>query len=411
MCLTEAIDLMFSRVRIEPILRYLFMFCMMIAAIMPFVPDELSLLTVVFSLSFGLLVFLGMGKRALLSEQRIGTSGRGLILFYGTIFLSSLIGYSNGVNGEMWLRAVIPFTFLSIYFFIEPIKTEDDASFILNILHLAAVVWLAKIIIIAIAGIGQIFSGEIPRLTYLTMDLTLPYSLVGFTLSLFNPDPRSVRWRRPLSIAFLLIIILSGYRSQALIAAVVLLLYTCRQSFQKKLFLFSFLVVGVVTAFLFLRETLFLQEYILRFQGLAEEKSSSRMMEIEYALQHFLKSPVFGNGLGFPIPVEITFGGDSEFISRSVDVDFVGYIHNLWAYLLMDLGIVGFLSYSWFVGRSLWCGWHESPNNNFISQTKLSSTLVLLSLLFFFMAEPSFRHIQSNLMMGVLVALLEFKAI
>lgn len=390
---------------LDSALRNIFVVMMVLAALLPFVPDPLSPLSVSFSISFGLFVFLGMGKAALSHRFEVGTPEIALFFFSLSILLSGPVALANNVSFSAWLRGLIPFLFLSVYFAIAPIRTEKDARFVLNTLHLAAVVWLVKIMVIVFFHIDQIFSG-IGRLTYLTMDLTLPYTLVGLVLSLFNPEPRAVKWRGILTIAFLLIILGTGYRSQILLALAILFVYLYKQSLPKRIILVLVLSLTGALLLLIMGETPFWQELILRFQNISLEGELSRTVEIEYALQQFAHSPILGNGLGYPIPVVIIFAGDWENVVQLLDVTTVGFIHNLWAYLLMDLGIVGFCAYLWFVGGALWKGWRDRKGGTCLAQVKFNAAISLIAILLFFTVEASFRLIQSNIITAVLVALL-----
>lgn len=390
--------------RLAILLRFVFVVFMVLAALMPFVPDQLSPLTVSFSFFFGLLAFLWMGKVALQRKYSLGIPSIALFCFFLSILLSAPIALANGVSFAAWARGAVPFIFLSMYFFIAPIRREKDAFFILNTLHLASIVWLIKILIIVIAGAGKIISGEVTRLTFLTLDLTLPYSLVGLTISLFNPDPRAVKWRGWLTGAFLTVIVGSAYRSQIILVIAVLIVYIFTQPRRKKITLFFLLFATGTVAISLIGQTQYWQDLVLRFQNFAQEGSSSRAMEIRYALQHFMNSPIVGNGLGYQIPAEVTFYGDWELIKRAVEVKSVGYIHNLWAYLLMDLGILGFLFYSSFTLGALINGCWEIRSTS--SQLKLGLVILLISLLMFFTISASFRQIQSNIIIATLIALL-----
>lgn len=392
--------------RLDSALRYIYVVNMVLAALMPFVPDRLSPLTIGFSLSFGMLLFLWLRKMTSSRKFSLNRPGITLICFYLSVLLSAPVALANDISWGAWSRGAVPFIFLSVYFFITPITTERNAAFILNTLHLAAVFWLVKIMVIAFLAIEQILSGVITRLTYLTGDASLPYSVVGLALSLFNPDPRAVKSRFPLTVIFLLVIALAGHRSQVMIATVILLVYFYRQQLWKKIALVSFLLVAGITVWFTVEQTPHYQQFVMRFLALNGELSSSRVMEIRYALQRFAESPVIGNGLGYPVPAEIHFGGNLENVRNNSDIKPFRYIHNLFGYLLMDLGVLGCVSYIWFVVGALWKGWCGERGSKGSVQIKFSAAISLISLLTFFMAEPSFRHIQSNLIVAASVALL-----
>jgi len=211
------------------------------------------------------------------------------------------------------------------------------------------------------------------------------------------------------------IIIASGYRSQALISVLILTVYLAGLPSRYKLALIVGALVFSGGVILTLAKLDLLEAYTARFSETSASSESSRLMEIGYAFDQFAQSPVIGRGLGFPIPVEITFGDDRDFIKQWVDVASVGYIqasvgyiHDLPAYLLMDLGALGLICYFGFmlaglrsfptIGRRI----SRDPQE----ALRLCPWLIVASILLFVMVEASFRLIQTNLIFSSCVAML-----
>lgn len=379
---------------------------MLVASLMPYVPELSSPLSLLFSAVFGVLLFVAFARVALQpSSGHVGGLEVALLLFLVAGVLSLPVALGNEITLGAWARGAVPFVFLVVFYVIAPVRDAARRQYLLNVLHLASVFWLVKIMVISFLGIGQLLGGQISRLTFLTLDLTLPYSLVGLVLSLFNPDPRVARWRMPLSAAFLLIIFLSGYRSQLLIAALVLLVFLYRMPAKVRI-MWMVLIAGVVAfALVSITQTAFWRDYTTRFVAVSSfYEEDSRMQELRFALGEFAESPILGNGFGNPVPAEVVFGGDVAFVTSEVGKNTVSYIHNVGAYLLMDVGLLGFLAYFSFIGlavaRALRAVRAGSPD----SQVRFSAVVGIGALLTFFLIAASFRQIQSNLMVATLVA-------
>lgn len=368
------------------------------AAVLPSIPDQLSAQVIFFCGAFALFALVGLAN---LRPPR-GSCGLGLCCFYVSLALSLPIALWNDVTLAQWLRAAAPFVFLTAFFFVRTDSVQSCQTLV-NAVHVASLVWLAKMVAVVLLGFQQLLSGEIHRLTYLTMDLTLPYGLLGFVLSLFNPEPRVARWRLLLLILFGAIIVGSGYRSQLLLAAAALIVYAHRLSAGKRLVLATAAVVLFSAAIMVLRESVFVTELGKRFAELSIELESSRAKEVEYALSQFAEAPAFGKGLGYQVPVEVTFYGDWALLARVVTQESVGYIHSVWAYMLMDLGIFGALAFSIFLLGG--CVKHRRVLTRKSSDdVRRVAILSILAMALFFSVEASFRQIQSNLIVALLVA-------
>jgi hypothetical protein len=387
-----------------PTLRLALQATMLTAAVMPFVPDEISVFSVCFTLSAIMLLIFGLVRRLQLGWQVADSSAAALVVFLLLAFASGGTRLDHNVTTAQWTRAVIPFLFLGAYLLLAPIRCETDARRLVNLLHLSAVVWAVKILIIVAPDIPAVVTGQIERLTYLTLDLTLPYGLVGLVLSIFNPDPRWRRHRRLLVVLFLGLIIGTGYRMQAFIAVMVVAANAVR--FRRRAL--ATLAVGALAGLVLINgasDSEFVDRYLARFRNLKTERESSRVSELRYAWTNFLEAPVVGKGLGFQIPTEVTAGGNFEFIRTEIRRESVGYMHNLVGYLLMDLGVTGTLAYLGMLALAARTRWRERKAGG-LSDLDFGLLVLVVALLMFFCSSASFRLIQSNLLIAGLMAVL-----
>lgn len=376
----------------------------LLAAVMPFVPDEISVFSVSFTAAAILFLLFGLVRRLRLGWQVADSSAASLIIFLALAMASAGTRLDHNVTTAQWTRAVIPFLFLGAYLVLAPIRCEADTRRLVNLLHLSSGVWAVKILIVVAPDLPAVVSGQIDRLTYLTLDLTLPYGLVGFVLSLYNPDRRWRRYRCFLVLLFLALIIGTGYRMQAFIAILVVAVDAIR--FRRRT-----IAVAAVVGFLFLglldgvRDSDFVDKYLTRFHELKSEKDSSRVSELNYAWANFLESPAVGKGLGFQIPTEVTANGNFEFIRNEMHRESVGYMHNLVGYMLMDLGISGTAAYLLIFLLAARVRWRQRRAGG-LSDLDFGLLMLLAALILFFCSSASFRLIQSNLLLAALAALL-----
>lgn len=390
---------------------WLFNLVLILSALMPFVPDKISVSTVAFSAAFLVFWLWGFVIHALSTRRFVlPAESRWLFGFLAVVGLSAIVAHLYGTNLSMWFRGAIPFFFLTSLILLAPRLTLAGGLSLLRGLHIAAIVWSVKVLIEVGLALNTSGLETFERLTHLTMNLTIPFSLVGLTLSLFNPDPPIRRFRSAQAAYFLCLIIASGYRSQGLIAGAILAYYwvSRRQELSARSILVATVVgVGALTCLAYFGV---LSAFVARFQDIRVEMKSSRILEIKYAYDQFLQSPLLGKGLGNPVPVEVTFAGDMEFIARAVNVDTVGYIHNLPMYLLMDLGLWGFIAYFGLIADTCLRGRNARRYGEMASaqasMLRRAALVVVIGLMTFFCVQASFRHIQSNLILAACLSVL-----
>jgi O-antigen ligase len=134
------------------------------------------------------------------------------------------------------------------------------------------------------------------------------------------------------------------------------------------------------------------------WQERLEDESSyeGRSDEIQIALRNFLNAPLFGKGLGFQYTRSYAAGGET-----------VGYVHNLVAYLLMTLGIVGLVTYL----HIFWVWLKMVRKTCNANLEEMESILIglhgaILSLLVYSLMYATVRTIQHNVFTAISLALM-----
>lgn len=373
---------------------------------MPALPEATDPRALAFGAASGLLVFLWLVRRLMLKMTPWCPAGSWLLVFLILVGLSALTAQWFGTPLDLWLRGAIPFWFLSLFFPAYELARKDP-HWVVEALTVSAVVWLGNVALAAGMAIPAVLRGEVLRITHATeawASFQLPYALIGLIVSLFHP-PRRVRWLRwPLALAFSLVPVLAVSRGQIIAVSMVWTLYTIWMARRRRWGVAFTSVAGLVLVGSLVAAQSELGNSILeRFASTGLQSEASRMEEISYALQQFRESPLVGKGLGYQIPAEITFAGDWTMIATA-GVDTVGYMHNVVGYLLMDLGLTGLLTYCGFVASGLRRGQKRGVRG--LHETRRAGVLMVVALVFWFLIQPSFRHIQSNVLLATAIAML-----
>jgi O-antigen ligase len=372
---------------------------MLSAAVMPVIPDRLTVRTVLFSLCFGAfgvswLLRLVEGEARL----RLTPAAWALAAFFALALLSYPVGRAHGVTTTEWLRGAIPFVFLGVFLMLPGLKAADRGPLI-NTLHLACLAWAVKSFLVMTTYWKPLYAGAARRLTMLDFDLILPYGLIGFILTLLNPDPRFARWRVWLLAPFTVLVVGSGYRSMSALCVAAFLFYLLRERSWRR----RFAAAGMVVACAWLTTTMLRGGVLpqnLKTTGAQNRADSERSVELRHAWQSFRQSVVVGNGLGYGIPAQA--------VELRMNREKVGYVHNVWVYMLMDLGVLGLIAYASFVALPLWRAWRRRRRFGPSARACLiAAGVVLVMLMAFTTVEATFRLIQFNLILATLAAVLD----
>jgi len=213
--------------------------------------------------------------------------------------------------------------------------------------------------------------------------------------------------RRPVEsvvlIAVLLaVIIATGYRSQAILVALLWVVYVARQPRRRRfgLTIASLAIAGALLGWLV--SSPFGETYLARFEDLQDELRSQRAVEPLYGYSKFSEAPILGKGLGFPVPLAVNQFGATEPVSVATS-DHVGYLHNVWIYLCMDLGLLGLVAYLAFFAASIRTGLKSGAS---AGDATVAVSVTVATLLLYFTVEAAFREIQMNFLLGSLCAVL-----
>jgi hypothetical protein len=374
--------------------------------LLPLVPSAYDPISLAFAASFGFFLLTTVQEQ--LPARSVPASAWSLGLFYMLALLSVVTALHQGTSFGTWLRGLIPFLFLTSFIAYRGLGTLDDLQDAVDAIQLGACVWAVRIVAISGTALIQVLTGQLGRLTYVCMDTLVPFSLIGYLLAISNPSPRFARYRGLMLVGFGLLVVACAYRSHILLcmAATTLTLY---RSHPVVLFRVMLGLGGaVLVAGWFATETVTVlwDNVWARFEdAIYSEDMGTRGWEIQYAWSQFLASPVWGNGLGHPIPVDVVH--DFSFAEDvGTESDSVGYIHNVWLYMLMDLGVSGFLAYVGFFLPAIVANLRSLRQRDRYHDLKYCALLTVAVMLIYTSCQAAFRLIQFNVVLGLLLAVL-----
>jgi len=380
-------------------IRLLFAGMMAAAAVMPGVPDSPAPAAVAFVLLFVVWVVAALPAKRRGRRPAKNRASAALTVFYLSLAISLPFSLASGVTPNEWVRAAVPFGFLAVYA-LFPALSPRDCQFILRSILFAVVCWLVKTLG---SSVGEFASGEFQRITYVNGEFGVPFVMVGLPLLLFWGMRQKKLASMLLAAVLLLVVIATGYRSQALLVAALWIAYIVRQKRRRRFLLAAGTAAVALAAFSTFAATTFGAGYLSRFKGLDEEVQSSRAVEILYALTKFAESPLLGKGLGYPVPIAVNQFGVAVSARGDQQADHVGYVHNVWLYLAMDLGLLGLIAYIGFFATAIFSGLRRDRRKSDVMVAAVATVLILLG---YFTAEGAFRQIQMNLILGTLCAVL-----
>jgi hypothetical protein len=360
---------------------------------MPFVPDQVSVPTAAFVLLLAAWIPVAVRER-LRSQVPPQRAWVWLCAFYLSVALSLPIALSHGVPIGEWARAAVPFVFLTGYA-LFPALPAADCRFIVRCVLLATVCWLVKALALSLP---QFLTGGVDRLTYITPDFQLPFTIVALPLMLFWAAQKRPLQTAAAVVVLGLVIIGTGYRSQALLMGLLWVAYVLtRKRLLRLKLLAATAILFTASAGIFVSSS-FGEAWLARYGGVEEELQSQRGVEALYGLTRFRQAPLFGNGLGFPVPLAVNQFGAKD--APVLESDHVTYIHNAWIYFAMDLGLAGLFAYAAFFASVLFASRRAASDVN------RAVAVCLVTLLAYFTVEAAFREVQMNFLLGALCAVL-----
>ncbi len=326
----------------------------------------------------------------------------GAAVLFVSVVASLPMAIWNGVSLRDWLfRGSAPLLFMFVYF-ILPLRSNSDIQFVRKTLIMCCFVWAGKII-------WSVNLAEVMAVRWTTMnrDLFLPYNLVAVSSFLLEPERYRLAVRVPGILLFVVLTVGGGFRTQLVLLFVLISvsLLNPRKRFSLTPLLATVVLAGA--AYLY-TSTGGGQSALVRFLDLPREVNSSRAKEIEFAAERFLESPIFGKGLGYPIPVNVTFYGREGYLygirGGNTEYEYVTYLHNSVMFVLMTLGLLGLTGMSLFIGGALL--YKREHAALLVGNARRACWWGLVTVLASTLTAATINLFQFNLLVGSLAALL-----
>jgi hypothetical protein len=293
----------------------------------------------------------------------------GFALFMLSIAISFPVAMHNGTSPFDWaFRGAAPLAFLAAFFFL-PVRSEDDACFMVRAILAATMVW-SFLVAWDLIGVFPLISTL--RWTILSGQLLLPFNVAGVALILFGPRVFPDPLRYVLLFVLAILTLGAAYRSQEIIIAGFLVAFCTlsalgnvgrRHAVATAITIAaSVVVIAAIDVSLpaASSDRVFeiggsrVEVLLSRDQPLAakarpvfgKQSDIGRLLEVQFALAKFRESPVVGTGLAYPVPSSLIFHGKEQELARLEAVHgkkypYVFYLHNFAAYVAMTMGLVG----------------------------------------------------------------------
>jgi hypothetical protein len=357
-----------------------------LSALMPYIPDA-DIGTGIFAVWFTIFIIYSIVKYGLFLKDT-NTIFAILFLIFGLFSYFNL--NSNGYGFDQWYRAFFPFTFFILFLFIGKLD-KDQAIFLSKSIFIASLVWLSRILIEAMISASQGSGVLTNRLTFYVIDSVLIFPFVALTMLLLTNDYPKGKSKWFFIAIFIYMVVWIGYRAGIVIATIPILFYIFQNSLNKR-YLSLALLLTLISVFYAsgIASSLGLLD---RFSNLSGESGGSKASEWRYAMDIFLQSPLFGKGLGWQVPGYLAYiGVDTTGI---VLPSTVGYVHSAFAYMAMNMGLLGLVSYYGMI----------SPRIIKINDDayKKFSTIAMIVIILFCLTQVAFRTIQTIIIIVALI--------
>lgn len=288
-----------------------------------------------------------------------------LIVFLSISFFSIAKALLNHVSPYDWFRNWYRFLNLALFFVIvSEFRTKKQInSLIFVFLGVSVLIsfkgfyWLIQQGFLNIQSPKQIIKNlAIFRLH--SLEFANYYYLWSFMIIFpIFAYPKRLLYRfslSVLSVIFIIRFLLSFSRLNFLILAfsIILTLILLRKELVNEIkYDFSFLLVFTVLIFIFYSEIIFSIWNVFSYRfGLIETGIVKRASEYNAALAHIIKQPILGHGYGFKIQFYKSLKFSKYLVSQN-------YVHNIFLFLLLQVGIVGTVSFLVMYISALKDGW------------------------------------------------------
>lgn len=382
--------------------RPLFVIAVISAAVAGISPKDSPVIAAVSGVSTAILAALWLVR------QRIRTdlSMIGFLVLLAAMVIALPWSIMHGISPrDYFLRGVAPLIFLG-FGFLLPLSSRQDCEFVLKTILAACAIWAIEIAATLAASFDQTV---LQRWTTISENLLFPFNLAAISILLFH-DRILSPVTRGLGIAvFLLLTIGGGYRVQLFIVALLLLAYFVLSLSRSRIGIPMVILVSLAVILGWYLPTSGGEELIGRLLALGAERESARVMEIKFAFSSFLESPIIGQGLPNPVPVEVTFFGREAYLTgiqgQIADYSHVALVHNFVMYTAMNLGVVGLVGLALYFGGILVP--LESTGRYLLTGVGRTAALAAcLSMFAHTLVAATFTLYPFNLMISCLVAVL-----
>lgn len=393
-----------------------------LSVILPPAPQEIGPLEIIYIAIFALTVFAWViqfkyFKHGQLFLNRLIPP---FLVLYILIFISFFTRQLSDTTLYHWVRGVIPFLNLCIFFvLLSEIKDIRDVNRITWVFRLTAI-----ILIISVANsVFPVLGGAITAENFIEIRASLEEGTFGpltamlpvFLFSLWINRVQSEKLDLVILIALILIATITFLRSLVLIFAfmgiIIIFRYFRRSGFQllpKIILVVFFLIFSIILAYVTSEKIRSFLDLIYigfssRFERL-ETVGDVRMLETKEVLYHFKESPVIGHGIGFQFSYDRgEFMGPWKTFLWSG-----GYTHNIFTYFLLVFGVIGVVILFWII-YSVWREYRlgtKHISDNMIQGYLFAVGMGLLAMFLYANFQSVYRSLNYLLLISILLATL-----
>ena len=312
-------------------------------------PVTIGIKEIAYIALFGLVFFSFILKKLLSKVASKGNDNiyRLLTLYLAILISSFFISYYNGIILNDWIRGIIPFLNLFMFYvIIDEFRDTEQLAKLVNIFVVVAIAFAFKTYYYYFQS--GIFLGN--RATYNNSSATIPYpmaaSIVFFCKMVFYKQKKLINGLIFIFLIGSVVVTLTRSMILSVILSLFILAYVIliNRDFKKLVKPIILTTILIVFAILLLQYqginiAVILQSVVDRFLSMLSKGQdlniSLRQQENVLSFQEFAKHPILGHGIGYKFnPLYIEYGGEK-----------VGYTHNSILYLMVTTGMVGVLAY------------------------------------------------------------------
>jgi hypothetical protein len=392
---SEGKNILVERQKVKNFSAFFLLLLMLISlSALSYVPSLLQVSTLFFIFLYGLFFVFAV---AVCDWRSI--SLKWLLLVGGALF-ALIINFFVSILGDVsigrWVRSFVPMLFFVTVFSCSIYIRLIGCERVLKLL-LASCFSYCFFLLVFNFGAFLNFISLGGRLTFYLQDSVVPYPYVGLILAVLLPGV-FFPLRVFLLFVFAFFILVVGYKAQIIFLLFFGLFFALfiSRGFKRVLYIVLLVLFSLLIFF-------FMTDYLIqRFSSIGGGGDEVRMLEIRYAWEVFLSSPVWGGGLGTEVPLSLT-RPDYEELHHLWGSDTVSYIHNFPMYLLMVGGGVFFLLFVLLLQLG---GFFSISNLWSRNKCLIAAMWCAFALMFFFLTSAAFKQVQSVILLSLFIAVL-----